>query len=190
MGVSFKSTDQACSNAEIEVGSSSFDEIVAQSKALWNEKLGKIEIDVANTPANVTEMLYSSLYRSFLTPVSASFRICAPIARRLTQCTRITRRTRLKARSQIRHIITLILSTVGKWHFVYSVDVVLIVHTIAGIHSARSIPSCHSPLRSSSLRLSTATSTLGGCMGGCLSAARTTCEAGHKEVSFILRAQV
>ena len=76
VGVSFKSTDQACSNAETEVGSSSFDEIVAQSKALWNEKLGKIEIDVAHTPANVTEMLYSSLYRSFLTPVSNLSLIC------------------------------------------------------------------------------------------------------------------
>ena len=34
------------------------------------EKLSRIELDVANTPANVTEMFYSSLYRSFLTPVS------------------------------------------------------------------------------------------------------------------------
>lgn len=70
VGISFRSTDQACSNAETEVGTSSLDEIAAQSKALWNEKLSKIEVDVANTPANVTEMLYSSLYRSFLTPVS------------------------------------------------------------------------------------------------------------------------
>lgn len=70
VGISFPSTDQAFSNAKTKVGTSSFDEIVAQSKALWNEKLSKIEIDVANTPANVTEMLYSSLYRSFLTPVS------------------------------------------------------------------------------------------------------------------------
>lgn len=70
VGISFKSTAQACSNAETEVGSSSFDDIVSQSKAAWNEKLSKIELDVANTPANVTEMLYSSLYRAFLTPVS------------------------------------------------------------------------------------------------------------------------
>lgn len=69
VGVSFVSADQACANAESEVGSSSFDEIVAQSKALWNEKLSKIEIDLANTPPNITEMLYSSLYRASLTPV-------------------------------------------------------------------------------------------------------------------------
>jgi len=70
VGVSFKSTDQACANAESEVGSLSFEDILAQSKALWNEKLSKIEIDVPNTPANITEMLYSSLYRASLTPVS------------------------------------------------------------------------------------------------------------------------
>ena len=69
VGVSFVSADQACQNAETEVGDSSFDEIVNASKALWQEKLSKIEIDVKNTPENVTELLYSSLYRSFLTPV-------------------------------------------------------------------------------------------------------------------------
>jgi putative alpha-1,2-mannosidase len=73
VGISFISTNQACANAESEVGSSSFETIVNQSKALWNEKLSKIEIDIANTPPNVTEMLYSSLYRSFLTPVRSPF---------------------------------------------------------------------------------------------------------------------
>ena len=69
VGVSFVSADQTCSNAESEVGSSSFEDIVNKSKALWQEKLSKIEIDVANTPANITEMHYSSLYRSSLKPV-------------------------------------------------------------------------------------------------------------------------
>lgn len=72
VGVSFVSTDQACANAEQEVGSSSFEDIVAQSKALWNEKLKNFEIDIAGTPENVTEMLYSSLYRASLTPVRGS----------------------------------------------------------------------------------------------------------------------
>ncbi|KAH9946931.1 glycoside hydrolase family 92 protein [Amylocystis lapponica] len=72
VGVSFRSIDQACSNAETEVGNSTFEEIVAQSKALWNATLSKIEIDVPNTPANITEMLYSSLYRSSLTPNNAT----------------------------------------------------------------------------------------------------------------------
>ncbi|KAJ7881413.1 glycoside hydrolase family 92 protein [Mycena leptocephala] len=72
VGVSFVSTDQACANAESEVGSSSFEDIQAQAKALWNEKLSKIEIDVPNTPENVTELLYSSLYRASLTPNNAT----------------------------------------------------------------------------------------------------------------------
>lgn len=69
VGVSFRSAEQACANAESEIGSSSFEDILAKAKALWQEKLSKIEIDIANTPANITEMLYSSLYRASLTPV-------------------------------------------------------------------------------------------------------------------------
>ena len=69
VGVSFVSADQACSNAEQEIGDASFEEIWDASKALWNDRLSRIEIDVPNTPENVTEMFYSSLYRSSLTPV-------------------------------------------------------------------------------------------------------------------------
>jgi putative alpha-1,2-mannosidase len=69
VGISFVSVEQACANAEEEVGDASFEDIVARSKALWNEKLSRVEVDLANTPVNVTEMLYTSLYRSFLTPV-------------------------------------------------------------------------------------------------------------------------
>lgn len=73
VGVSFRSAEQACANAETEVGSSSFEDILGKAKALWQEKLSKVEIDIGNTPANVTEMLYSSLYRASLTPVSFGF---------------------------------------------------------------------------------------------------------------------
>ncbi|KAH8107955.1 glycoside hydrolase family 92 protein [Cristinia sonorae] len=72
VGVSFVSTAQACQNAEEEVGDASFEDIMGRSQALWNEKLSKIEIDVTNTPANVTELLYSSLYRASLTPNNAT----------------------------------------------------------------------------------------------------------------------
>jgi hypothetical protein len=70
VGVSFLSEQQACANAESEIGTATFDQIQAQSKALWNERLSRIEIDVPHTPPNVTELLYSSLYRASLTPVS------------------------------------------------------------------------------------------------------------------------
>ncbi|KAJ7594497.1 glycoside hydrolase family 92 protein, partial [Mycena floridula] len=73
VGVSFVSADQACQNAESEIGSSSFEDIMAQSQALWNERLHKIEIDdIAGTPPEITELLYSSLYRTSLTPNNAS----------------------------------------------------------------------------------------------------------------------
>ncbi|TCD68040.1 hypothetical protein EIP91_011584 [Steccherinum ochraceum] len=72
VGVSFVSTEQACQNAEEEVGSSSFEEIQTKSQGLWNDRLSKIEIDVPNTPHNVTELLYSSLYRASLTPNNAT----------------------------------------------------------------------------------------------------------------------
>jgi hypothetical protein len=69
VGVSFLSETQACANAESEIGTATFEEIVARSKALWNERLSRIEIDVPQTPPNITELLYSSLYRASLTPV-------------------------------------------------------------------------------------------------------------------------
>ncbi|KAJ3538305.1 hypothetical protein NM688_g6540 [Phlebia brevispora] len=72
VGISFVSVEQACANAENEIGDTPFEDIVAQSKALWNEKLSRIELDLANTPLNVTEMFYSSFYRSFLTPNNAT----------------------------------------------------------------------------------------------------------------------
>jgi putative alpha-1,2-mannosidase len=74
VGISFVSTDQACANAEEEIGTSSFEEIQKASKALWQEKLSKIEIDVVNTLPHVTEMLYPSLHRASLTPVGVNHR--------------------------------------------------------------------------------------------------------------------
>ena len=70
VGVSFVSADQACANAEEEIGSKSFEEIVNSSRGLWNEKLRKVEVDLSGTPADIIEMLYTSLYRASLTPVS------------------------------------------------------------------------------------------------------------------------
>lgn len=72
VGVSFVSAEQACANAESEIASASFEEIRQRSVSLWNEKLGKIEIDVGKTDPNVTEMLYSSVYRAALTPNNAT----------------------------------------------------------------------------------------------------------------------
>lgn len=85
VGVSFRSAEQACANAESEIGSSSFDDIVAKAKALWQEKLSKIEIDIGKTPANITEMLYSSLYRASLTPVRFYMNMFEPGFHKVTE---------------------------------------------------------------------------------------------------------
>lgn len=55
-------------NAEEEIGGASFEQVQAQAQALWNEKLSKIEIDVENTPANVTgkqEYMFCSIVRAY-----------------------------------------------------------------------------------------------------------------------------
>ena len=111
VGISFVSVDQACQNAEEEVGDSSFEDIMAQSKALWNDRLSRIEIDVANTPANVTELLYSSLYRASLTPVRS--RMSLQNISCLTVLFRTMLLARRKARLRAPALSTLIPSTAG-----------------------------------------------------------------------------
>ena len=85
VGVSFRSVEQACANAEEEVGSASFEEIRDRARLLWLDKLRRIEIDLANTSKNVTQMLYSSMYRSFLTPVSFVLYPCVALKQKLTR---------------------------------------------------------------------------------------------------------
>ncbi|EPT04555.1 hypothetical protein FOMPIDRAFT_131733 [Fomitopsis schrenkii] len=80
VGISFVSEEQACQNAETEVGGATFEEIEAESKALWNERLSTITIDFANTEPNITELLYSSWYRSNLTPNNATHETQGPYA--------------------------------------------------------------------------------------------------------------
>ncbi|GAA94074.1 glycoside hydrolase family 92 protein [Mixia osmundae IAM 14324] len=72
VGVSFVSEEQACANADQEIGQDDFDTVLSKSRALWNEKLSRLEVDVDKTSINVTKMLYSSSYRSFLTPSNAT----------------------------------------------------------------------------------------------------------------------
>jgi putative alpha-1,2-mannosidase len=96
VGVSFRSVDQACANAENEIGDTAFEDVVAQSVAQWNDKLSRIELDIANTPQNVTEMLYSSLYRAFLTPVSFTIVFSRD---NTNHASRTTPQTRPRARS-------------------------------------------------------------------------------------------
>ncbi|KAL4067290.1 glycoside hydrolase family 92 protein [Scleroderma yunnanense] len=70
VGVSFVSADQACANAEEEIGTKTFEEI----------KLSKVEVDLTGTPTDIIEMLYTSLYRSSLTPNNATLEGRGPFA--------------------------------------------------------------------------------------------------------------
>ena len=139
VGVSFVSTDQACANAESEVGDAAFEDIVDQSKALWNEKLSKIEIDLKNTPANVTELLYSSLYRASLTPVrTPRYNLRIVIISHITR--RTTRLRRLKGHLQVQLIPTSTHYTAGE-NVCITPDATHPHYTMsAGTLSAHSIP--------------------------------------------------
>ncbi len=66
VGTSFISPEQARLNLEKEVGSHSFSEVVAESRAAWNDELGRIEIEGA-TSAQRT-VFYTALYRTLLFP--------------------------------------------------------------------------------------------------------------------------
>lgn len=62
LGVSTKSADQACANAEAEVGDVwDFDGIRQASRNMWEELLERVEVDVATEDKTVVELLYSSV---------------------------------------------------------------------------------------------------------------------------------
>ena len=115
VGVSFRSEDQACANAESEIGNFSFEDIEGQAKIHWLEKLSKIEIDVGGTPPNITEMLYSSLYRASLTPV-CSWSLTSHFDF-LRRCLRTMQLERLKEYSRTLHPSISILCTAGQVYF-------------------------------------------------------------------------
>lgn len=72
VGTSFVSEDQACRNAEEEIGDKTFEEIREQSVKLWNDCLGMLEIPLEETEEDILVMIYTSMYRSFLTPNNAT----------------------------------------------------------------------------------------------------------------------
>ncbi|MBW0562385.1 hypothetical protein O181_102100, partial [Austropuccinia psidii MF-1] len=79
-GISFVSAEQACSNMEEEIGSTSFEDVHQRSIKLWNEKLNRLEIPLYETDKEITTLLYTSMYRSFLTPNNATGETQGPYA--------------------------------------------------------------------------------------------------------------
>lgn len=79
MGISFISTEQACSNAEQDipmvssnesaVATTAFDSVVNETNSLWREKLSIVTIDNGTeTDAALLTNFYSALYRTMVNP--------------------------------------------------------------------------------------------------------------------------
>ncbi|KAG6916990.1 hypothetical protein DXG01_004334 [Tephrocybe rancida] len=69
-GVSFKSSQQACANAEEEIPDWNWDRVESASRDAWEDVLGRVETDPLQEDATVLEILYSSLYRASLVPAN------------------------------------------------------------------------------------------------------------------------
>ncbi|KAI0319725.1 glycoside hydrolase family 92 protein [Amylostereum chailletii] len=68
-GVSFISTDQACSNAQ-EINNFDFEGVRTAARQAWNDLLGRITIQLGdgNDQEDMRTLFYSSLYRTHIVP--------------------------------------------------------------------------------------------------------------------------
>ncbi|ROS75426.1 GH92 family glycosyl hydrolase [Cellulomonas sp. PhB143] len=69
------STRQARRDAAVEVGGKSFDQVRAATKAEWNDRLGKVDVDATTTndpTGDLKTQLYSHLYRLADSPMNAT----------------------------------------------------------------------------------------------------------------------
>lgn len=69
-GVSFISEEQAAKNLHREISNYDVDSVASAAKAIWNEKLGKIEVETDQD--NDKTLFYTSLYRVYERPVCLS----------------------------------------------------------------------------------------------------------------------
>lgn len=60
-GVSFISAEQACASAEAEIPDFGFERVKTESRAKWNELLGRVRVDETGVDKNTTALLYSSV---------------------------------------------------------------------------------------------------------------------------------
>ncbi|KDR66497.1 hypothetical protein GALMADRAFT_147915 [Galerina marginata CBS 339.88] len=68
VGVSFISSAQACANAQEEIPDFDFDKVHAANRAQWNDLLGRIQVDTTGVSLETTQLFYSSLYRTHISP--------------------------------------------------------------------------------------------------------------------------
>ncbi|KAF5368241.1 hypothetical protein D9757_011215 [Collybiopsis confluens] len=72
VGVSFISSDQACSNAEEEIPDWNFNRVKSDASNEWNELLGRVQINPAGVDQETIKLFYSSLYRTHIVPADYS----------------------------------------------------------------------------------------------------------------------
>lgn len=68
VGLSFKSADRACANAEKEIPDFRFEEVVRASEQAWREKLSVVQVDPSGMDEDLLKTFWSGLYRSMLAP--------------------------------------------------------------------------------------------------------------------------
>lgn len=68
VGMSFKSTDQACHNAESEIPDFDFTGTVKNAEDAWQEKLSAVEVDTTGVSRELQTVYWSGLYRSLVSP--------------------------------------------------------------------------------------------------------------------------
>ncbi|CDO77720.1 Glycoside Hydrolase Family 92 protein [Trametes cinnabarina] len=68
VGVSFISTDQACTNAEAEIPTFDFDGTRSAARAAWNDILGRVQVETDGVDDDTVTLFYSSLYRTHISP--------------------------------------------------------------------------------------------------------------------------
>ncbi|KAF9243817.1 glycoside hydrolase family 92 protein [Melanogaster broomeanus] len=68
VGVSFLSSNQACSNAESEIPGFDFDDTWATARNAWNDLLSRVQVDTQAVDAEIIDLFYSSLYRTHIVP--------------------------------------------------------------------------------------------------------------------------
>lgn len=69
VGVSFMSVEQACRNAEGEIGDFNFERIYREAREAWTEKLGVVEVTPGEgTNESLQTTFWSGIYRASLSP--------------------------------------------------------------------------------------------------------------------------
>ncbi|KAH7883885.1 glycoside hydrolase family 92 protein [Phlebopus sp. FC_14] len=68
VGISFVSSDQACTNAESDIPDFDFDGAWTTARTAWNDLLSRIQVGTEGVDAEVVDLFYSSLYRTHIVP--------------------------------------------------------------------------------------------------------------------------